>query len=92
MYKLAIIKRDINTLLSQVDKKQYNIKYMYNITNKYDLMDIHGALHPVIEEYTFFSSKHGTKKLITYWTTEWIKMNLKNQFHKSYFSGTRRIK
>lgn len=66
MYKLAIIKRDINTLLSQVDKKQYNIKYMYNITNKYDLMDIHGALHPVIEEYTFFSSKHGTKKLITY--------------------------
>ena len=66
MYKLAIIKRDINTLLSQVDKKQYNIKHMYNITNKYDLMDIHGALHPVIEEYTFFSSKHGTKKLITY--------------------------
>lgn len=31
---------------------------MYNITNKYDLMDIHGALHPVIEEYTFFSNTH----------------------------------
>lgn len=66
MYKLAIIKRDINTLLSQVDKKQYNIKYMFNISNKYDLMDIHGALHPVIEECTFFSNTHRTKKLITY--------------------------
>ena len=88
--------RDINSLLLPFDRssrpKRQNIKYLNNITNKHYLVDIYGALYPIIEEHTFFSSTHETKKLITYWNIERVKMNSKNQFHRDYFSGTKRIK
>ena len=35
-----------------------------------DLTDIYRAFHPKAEEYTVFSSAHGTfSRLITYWAT-----------------------
>ena len=36
------------------------IEDLINIINQLNLIDIYRILHPIVEEYIFFSSTHGT--------------------------------
>ena len=44
----------------QSDNIRKDTEYLNNITHQLDLKDIYRLLHPIIAEYTFFSSAHGT--------------------------------
>jgi len=47
-----------------------------------DLIDIYRTFHPKATEYTFFSSAHGTLRLITSWATNQASVTLRKL--KSY--------
>ena len=50
--------------------------------NQMDLIDIYRTFHPKATEYTFFSSAHGTLRLITSWATNQALITLRK--FKSY--------
>ena len=61
----TIIMRDFNMPLSIMyrttrPKINKEIEDLNNIINQLDLTDIYRALHPIIAEYTSFSSTHKT--------------------------------
>ena len=61
----TIIVGDFNTPLAQMDRssKQRNNKETQTLnetSDQMDLIDIFKIFHPNAEEYTFFSSAHGT--------------------------------
>ena len=62
---------DLNTPLTPVDrspKQKINkeTQVLHDTLNEMDLIDIFRTFHPNAEEYTFFSSAHGTFSKIDY--------------------------
>ena len=67
----TIIVGDINTPLSSMDRSSRQkinkeTQALNDTLDQMDLIDIYRALYPKAEEYTFFSSAHGTFSKIDY--------------------------
>ena len=57
--------------------------------NQMDLIDIYRTFHPKATEYTFFSSAHGTLRLITSWATNQASVTLRKlKSYQASFSTT----
>ena len=74
---------DFNTPLTPMDrtskqKISKETQVLNDTLDKMDLVDIFRTFHPNAEEYTFFSSGHGTfSRRDTSWVTSQISVNLK---------------
>ena len=79
----TIIVGDFNTPLTPKDrllKEKINKEthVLNNTLDKVDLIDIFRTFHPNAEEYTFFSSAHGTfSRIDTSWVTNQTSVNLR---------------
>ena len=76
----TILVGDFNTPLSARDrssKQKINkeTQVLNDMLNEMDLIDIFRTFHPSAEEYTFFSSTHGTFSR-TPWVTNQTSVNL----------------
>ena len=61
----TIIVRDFNSPLTPIDRSSRqkinkDTQALNDTTDQIDLIDIFRTFHPKVEEYTFFSSAHGT--------------------------------
>ena len=78
----TIIVGDFNTPLTSMDrssKQKINkeTQVLNDTLDEMDLTDIFRTFQPNAEEYTFFSSAHGTFSMITSWVTNQTSVNLR---------------